>query len=1688
MHIGGEQVKMYSLLRGNLLALCCIVAGECVNVNNLNNKSPFLLVMPTLLLHYFLVHFVSHGTVADQNDKVTRKFTVAVDGADDAQCLNTMSICRTMAYIIENACVSHVHIAIEVKYHHSTLKEPYVKHVNNKSSSYDCHVTVSGENNQDKPHIEFENINGSHGLSDQCNIFQVFLSLSFPDNSTNPVVCGRDMQLQHNTLSFKNLVIAGLVLRFLGQPDFSAENVDFVDFLFSTDAMSKLHCIFYCIFCSFSVSPDKTTSTSSEEGSIQLQYCLCLSVKLQHSSVINTQGLNFVKVLNPGQPENQTFSVITIQNCSMTNNTGSLALFLSESSCSYKFVVHVFVEDTVFLANRVSVSPITINHCQKKLVSQIQNIVVSNCTFLHNFGEDAGVIVLQGAETSLVVTDSQFYGNAGRQAGCIWVEASRSSFHINVTRCGFDRNTGRGAGSIKIGGTDSVVSMTVTDSEFYSNTGGFAGSVYVHVSDSSIAFSAMTSKFHQNTAIMMESGGTVCIAGGGSSVDVSVSSSQFFKNRGQYGGSLFFDGWSNSSVNIIVSNSEFHENAGGHAGSVHIDGRDSHFTIIVTRCKCCNNTGFGWGSGGCIGVRNEASSIVMNVSESEFHGNIGQRMQSSGSVFIEGPGFFLALSVVSCKFNANTGEAAGSIFVRGSYDASLIVSAISCEFYENSGASSGAIYINGECSPNSGVTVRSSRFFRNTGVLLFSAGSIYIKGCLFQLTQLFSLKGFSVSSIHVSIRSNRFVDNTAKGSGSISVEGLDSLVDIDVTSNDFDGNVGQNSGSIYLSWDEFLSFSVTNSSFSKNSAEYGGAIGVESRCVSVHTTSTVNISHSQFAGNIALKGGSAINTLVSCAMAEPSVIICITNTNLSHNLVPEQGFDQTGGTFLLITDTPPSKVIMFIIQCQWENNTSSTYGGALAFNIYESSIVQVVESEFIDNSATGVPSHGGALYLHVEIIENNNQTGEIILDKCRFENNAAADGGSIFQSSQLTFKTELEIENTMFRCCLSKGADFISLMIFSNLRNIEFHYLFESSGMNIPGIFLNAPGPYLLHNVYLSCQRTDIVLFLNSLNVLSWDLSDMSENSSFGVLSSLSAFCIKCTAKPFAAGNGTLHIKSLYNSISNINAKVLLQHYFVQKSPCQPCPFGADCVNGNIKALPNYWGYWDSELMFFASCPAQYCCNNIDVACDAYDTCAPYRTGQLCGECEEGFTESLMSTICIADEMCDDQWLWPLVFALAFSYLIWYMYRGNILLGFQTIFKRHQICASDNESCQQVSHEANNAFFDILVYFGNIISLLKIQVQLQNSDVQSGVANAVDKYFMKYVDVDVQQILHLELCPFPGIDASIKVLARPIFTVTVFLVWCFLFSANLAIFCVVTRSWLCETPQLKKALAQFRHKLLESFVETSKYSYSGFAGATFILLTCVKIKDKFYWKYNAEVECYSTLQICVILFAAFYTLPLVFVSPIAGKLLRRGHVGYVQVMFACVFPFPLLVFWGFRQAVVPILLRKHWLITQQQMDGTNRSGTSIGCSVSTEAQILLDTYQGAYKKEYCFWECVIEIRKLIFSSFYLIHNNIYRLILCSIFNVIFLVHHIVSYPFAHVNSNRAEALSLSLLCVACITNGVKSVISQLGFIVEPNTPTEELLLLVNRLDRTFTILLILFIILVEFYDFLQKLYCSNKKK
>ena len=612
---------------------------------------------------------------------------------------------------------------------------------------------------------------------------------------------------------------------------------------------------------------------------------------------------------------------------------------------------------------------------------------------------------------------------------------------------------------------------------------------------------------------------------------------------------------------------------------------------------------------------------------------------------------------------------------------------------------------------------------------------------------------------------------------------------------------------------------------------------------------------------------------------------------------------------------------------------------------------------------------------------------------------------------------------------------------------------------------------------------------------------------------SISIACGNCQEQPYLVGNGSLTIsrKQLHPSRRGLKIRKNLGVYTLKDSPCRDCPFGGKCNFGRIYARPNHWGYKDKNaILNFQSCPRGYCCDDVYTECQRYDTCSQHRTGRLCGECEKGYSESLMSVTCVANDECDDWWIWPLGFLLAASYLLWYMYKGKLmpftrgfierLLSFRSnrsIVRSYENTRQTGEKSMikqnQSQNDVDKGYFDIIVYFVNIISLLKVKVEFQSGNDGTGLLYDIERHFTRYLDVDVQQVANITVCPFDGVTAVTKNLTRPIIVLMILMIWSSLFCLNFLIHAVLQK----RRPIVSIKLSNFKLTLIGGYVETMKYSYSRLAGVTFLFLSCIPMEDDFVWKFNAEIKCFSSWQMLVMAVAAIYTVPFSFTTVLGLKLLKLGQIGHCQFMIGSLCPLPFLLYWSVKYVLNTVKRAKIKAANVLKSSDQNitksmsrlmeaKTLTNNYTPVTAEAQVILDTYQGPYRREYSSWEGIIEMRKLCFSLYYLVSNNIYRLVLCTITSTIVFYSHVRLQPFNNGNSNRAESLSLALLCIACVTNSIKTIFPESGILIQTNSPTEQLLYLLNRLDRLMILIILGYIVFSELFLIVREL--KKKKK
>ena len=147
---------------------------------------------------------------------------------------------------------------------------------------------------------------------------------------------------------------------------------------------------------------------------------------------------------------------------------------------------------------------------------------------------------------------------------------------------------------------------------------------------------------------------------------------------------------------------------------------------------------------------------------------------------------------------------------------------------------------------------------------------------------------------------------------------------------------------------------------------------------------------------------------------------------------------------------------------------------------------------------------------------------------------------------------------------------------------------------------------------------------------------------------------------------------------------------------CLPCPFGANCSQ-NILAKRNFWGFQKQSnppKLWFTMCPVGYC-DPPDIAnFPKLNGCQNNRSGELCGHCNEGYTETLYSTNCRPSQQCKDYWFWPVALIFVSLMALYFTLKPPIAPW----IKHHILWFKENEIAD-LENNFDKGYLKILFFF-----------------------------------------------------------------------------------------------------------------------------------------------------------------------------------------------------------------------------------------------------------------------------------------------------------------------------------------------------------------------------------------------------
>ena len=484
-----------------------------------------------------------------------------------------------------------------------------------------------------------------------------------------------------------------------------------------------------------------------------------------------------------------------------------------------------------------------------------------------------------------------------------------------------------------------------------------------------------------------------------------------------------------------------------------------------------------------------------------------------------------------------------------------------------------------------------------------------------------------------------------------------------------------------------------------------------------------------------------------------------------------------------------------------------------------------------------------------------------------------------------------------------------------------------------------------------------------------------------------------------------------------------------KETKCLKCPYGATCENGDIEAQENFWGCYSSPLstkLEFHPCPLEYCRPPTHPNTSTFNGCHGSRTGVLCGQCAEGFSEDLYSTSCREREKCHDHWFWiaSLIYVIMLSlYLVFkppiFPWLYQQCLWFKKKSNNSKIQAAQHEK-QDEEHDAG--YFKTIFYFYQVAEILMIKSPEAALHIVPFVTPVIALF-----NFQVRTINGSIGCPFPGFN----VVTKELFLCLKFLATLLSIAMIYAIHRVISRFRHIPKPSLTLYLAVV--------LETLLLGYETLADTSLKLMHCVPVGLEWRLFIDGNIPCWQWWQYMQIVFILVFIIPLVLVLFWGSLMLSKDKLSAKEFLTSCAFPLPFLFIWLYRY-----VFKKPSLHEFKLFWGNTHDAEEI-------KKVLHDPFRPPCGDDHgtLYWESVLTGRRfLLLTIRNFITDSLTRFICLDFACVVTLVHHLVSRPFRDRKANICEALSLMSLVAICTFNLAEVTLITQG--LEPTGSKEKL--------------------------------------
>ena len=405
---------------------------------------------------------------------------------------------------------------------------------------------------------------------------------------------------------------------------------------------------------------------------------------------------------------------------------------------------------------------------------------------------------------------------------------------------------------------------------------------------------------------------------------------------------------------------------------------------------------------------------------------------------------------------------------------------------------------------------------------------------------------------------------------------------------------------------------------------------------------------------------------------------------------------------------------------------------------------------------------------------------------------------------------------------------------------------------------------------------------------------------------------VACETGEYTYEGGSMIINGSFNA----HKKTTSLASNITEPVCNACPVGGKC-DGNIKSLPNYWGYKnDNDHVTMIRCPDGYCCQN-DHICQGISTCQKGRTGTLCGRCIENLTESLISPKCIDSSKCYIELVLIMYFLALLSYAVGILTIDSIKRKALELFKmlyrlirKKSLKKGQKENVATKVKKDDKAdggmkYLQILFYYVQDAELFKIKL---TTDSQKEESLLIKFFQMSPEIVSTVYTKVSEFCFTATTTAITKMWLKLMFgpCVMAFL-FCF-FIAQL----VFSKFKFIKERHLKS----MRSCLTRAFLLVYLFTYQQMIKGTFTFIQCVQVNNTKVLYIYGSVKCDKWWQVAIEIFSFSNIIPALFVLSSIPYYVRDRKISLTTFHLACLFPIPVLIYHIFNTLMQSFMQRR----------------------------------------------------------------------------------------------------------------------------------------------------------------------------